>query len=77
MFNVLQIIRMAEHIRSEDCPPGSAPPYPGKKTKKNVEGVELSKSEFTDKIISDWVRHFEDKEKILLGVLRRGISRGT
>ena len=54
---------MAEHIRSEDCPPRNAPAYPGKKTKNNKEGVELSKSEFTDKVISDWVRQFEDKDK--------------
>ena len=54
---------MSEHIRSEDCPQGSAPPYPGKKTKKNVEGVEQSKSEYTDKIISDWVGHFVNKER--------------
>ena len=54
---------MAEEIRSEDCLPGSALPYPGKKNKKNVNGVELSKSEYTAKVISDWVSHFEDSER--------------
>ena len=63
MYNILQNIRMADHIRSDDCPPDKAPPYPGRKTKNNKDGVELTKNEFTDKVISDWVRHFEDKDR--------------
>lgn len=52
-----------EEIRQEDCPPGKAPEYPGKKSKNNKDGTELSKSEFIDKVIEKWVRHFVDKEK--------------
>ena len=52
-----------EEIRQEDCPPGRAPDYPGKKSKNNKNGTEFSKNEFTEKVIEKWVRHFEDKDK--------------
>ena len=52
-----------EEIRREDCPPGKAPDYPGKKSKNNKNGTELSKSEFVDNVIEQWVRHFVDKER--------------
>ena len=54
---------MAENIVNEDCPPGKAPIFPGKKTRNNPGGVELSKSEFTDKVIRDWVKYFANKDK--------------
>ena len=54
---------MAENIVNEDCPPGKAPFFPGKKSRKNPGGVELSKSEFTDKVIRDWVKYFANKDK--------------
>ena len=54
---------MSDEIRAEDCPPGTAPFYPGKKTRNNPAGTPLSRSEFADKVITDWVQHFEDKEK--------------
>ena len=51
------------NIRQEDCPRGKAPHYPGKKTKNNKSGSELSYSDFLDKVISDWVLHFEGNPK--------------
>ena len=50
-------------IRREDCPEGTAPLYPGKKTKNNKDGTDLSRKEFVAKVIEDWVNHFGDEEK--------------
>ena len=50
---------MSDHIRAKDCPPGKAPFYPGKKTRNNPTGSMLTRYEFADKVITDWVRHFE------------------
>ena len=52
-----------KHIRQEDCPPGRAPHYPGKKTKNNKSGSDLSYSDYLDKVISDWVSYFEGSQK--------------
>ena len=52
-----------EGIRIDDCPPGKAPVYPGKKNKNNKNGSDLSSSEWVDKVIGDWVTHFKDNEK--------------
>ena len=60
--NHISDLRMPETIRSEDCPPGLAPCYPGKKSKNNPNGTDLSRSEFADKVITDWVKYFTDKE---------------
>ena len=54
---------MPDDIKSEDCPPGLAPYYPGKKTKNNPNGTDLSGSEFADKVITDWVKYFKDKDR--------------
>ena len=54
---------MAEHIRSEDCPAGSAPTYPGKKTKKMKRAWSYPRASLREKIIIDWVRHLEDKAR--------------
>ena len=54
---------MSQEIRQEDCPEGKSPYYPGKKSKNNKEGSELSRNEFTDKVIEDWIRHFDNDEK--------------
>ena len=56
---------MSKHkdlIRLDDCPAGKAPYYPGKKSKDNRNGSELSRSEFVDKVISNWVEHFNGSE---------------
>ena len=50
-------------IRREDCPPGTAPLYPGKKSKDNPGGTKLSRSEFADRVITDWVKFFKDKDR--------------
>ena len=52
-----------EGIRIEDCPPGKAPHYPGKRNKNNTRGSDLSKSDFIDKVIEDWILYFDNKEK--------------
>ena len=52
-----------EGIRIEDCPPGKAPLYPGKWSRNNKGGSDLSKSDFIDKVIKDWVLYFDNKEK--------------
>ena len=52
-----------DDIRQEDCPPGRAPHYPGKKTKNNKNGSDLSYTDFVDKVISDWVSHFLGNKK--------------
>ena len=49
-----------DKIRREDCPPGKAPFFPGQKNKNNKNGTELRKSEFVNKVIEDWIRHFKD-----------------
>ena len=54
---------MPDIIRREDCPPGRALAYPGKKTRNNPDGTVLSKMEYVDKIIPEWIKHFEDKER--------------
>ena len=54
---------MPDIIRREDCPPGRALAYPGKKTRNNPDGTVLSKMEYVDKIITEWIKHFEDKER--------------
>ena len=54
---------LSAKIRSEDCPSGFAPYYPGKKNRNNPNGTLLSRSEFADQVITDWVRHFTDKER--------------
>ena len=54
---------MSNRLRVEDCPAGTAPRYPGKQTRNNPNGTHLSKDQFADKVISDWVKHFEDKER--------------
>ena len=54
---------MSNLLRAEDCPSGTAQFYPGKKTRNNPTGTHLSKDEYADKVISDWVKHFEDKER--------------
>ena len=38
-------------ILQEDCPPGSAENYPGKKTKNNKNGSEFTREEWVDKVI--------------------------
>ena len=43
--------RKQDKIRREDCPPGKAPFFPGRKNKNNKNGTELSKSEFVNKMI--------------------------
>ena len=50
-------------IRQDDCPPGSAENYPGKKTKNNKNGSELTRDEWVDKVIEEWVSHFKDNDK--------------
>ena len=56
-------IRQKEIINREDCPPGEAPFFPGQKTKNNKNGTTLSKIQFVNKVIEDWVRHFKDNKK--------------
>jgi hypothetical protein len=50
-------------IKKADCPPGLAEPYPGKKSRNNPKGTVLTKSEFTDKSVETWVRHFENSDE--------------
>ena len=52
-----------EEIKKADCPPGLAEPYPGKKSRNNPKGTVLTKSEFTDKSVETWVRHFENSDE--------------
>ena len=49
-----------EGIRIEDCPPGNAPLYAGKKNRNNTGGSDLSKNDFIDKVIEDWILHFDN-----------------
>ena len=52
-----------KEIRIEDCLQGKAPKFPGKKSKDNKNGTELSKSEFIDVVIEDWIRHHFDNNR--------------
>ena len=72
-------IRQKEIINREDCPPGEAPFFPGQKTKNNKNGTTLSKIQFVNKVIEDWVRHFKDNKsmKILYGDIKQCISSAT
>ena len=49
-------------ITKEDCPPQGAPPYPGKWSSQNPLGTTLSKSEYIDKQVEDWVKHFKNSQ---------------
>ena len=49
-------------ITKEDCPPQTAPPYPGKWSRENPRGTSVSRSDYIDHLVDNWVKHFEDSQ---------------
>ena len=49
-------------MRKEDCPSTVADPYPGKKSRNNPNGTILTKSEFIEKEVENWVEHFKNSD---------------
>ena len=50
-------------INKEDCPSEIAPRYPGVYQKNNPNGSVLSKEEFTECAVQEWVKHFNGSDK--------------
>ena len=55
LINVSSVNIKKEIINREDCPPAEAPFFPGQRTKNNKNGTTLSKIQFVNKVIEDWV----------------------
>ena len=49
-------------ITKADCPPNIASGYPGKWGRNNRSGSLLSRNEYTEKLVKDWIDHFEGSE---------------
>ena len=49
-------------ITKADCPPNIASGYPGKWSRNNRSGSQLSKSEYTEKLVKDWIDHFKSSD---------------
>ena len=50
-------------ITSADCPPLSAPAYPGKYGKNNKRGSLLTREQFLEDVVRRWVEHFQESNK--------------
>lgn len=50
-------------ITSADCPPSSAPAYPGKYGKNNKSGSLLTREQFLEDVVRRWVEHFQESDK--------------
>ena len=47
-------------ISKADCPTEIAAPYPGARTRNNPTGSYLSRTQYIDSLVNDWVNHFGD-----------------
>ena len=50
-------------ITRADCPSKIADPYPGKRSKNNPAGSLLTRKEYVEKQVQDWIEHFKDSEQ--------------
>ena len=50
-------------IRKADCPSKLAESYPGKYSKNNPAGSLLTKKQYTEKQVQDWIDHFGDSQE--------------
>ena len=50
-------------INAADCPEFQAAPYPGKFSRKKRGGTKLSRGEFKEQQVKEWVAHFGDDPK--------------
>ena len=50
-------------ITRADCPSKIADPYPGKRNKNNPSGSLLTRKEYVEKQVQDWIDHFKDNEQ--------------
>ena len=50
-------------ITRADCPSKIADPYPGKWSKNNPAGSLLTRKEYVEKQVQDWIEHFKDSEQ--------------
>ena len=50
-------------ISKTDCPQVTAAPYPGAKSRNNPSGSLLSRNEYIEQSVQNWINHFEDSEK--------------
>ena len=50
-------------ITKADCPSKAADPYPGKRTRNNPTGSVLTRKQFIEKQVEDWINHIDDSEE--------------
>ena len=50
-------------ITKADCPSKAADPYPGKRGRNTPTGSVLTRKQFIEKQVEDWINHFDDSEE--------------